>query len=559
MEALKELPWEVEEYLVEVETEKYPVCEEQKQMCRLFRRIWEEEEVYFDVEQLRKYMSYERHFPYKLFPWEKFCFAVHNTLYKAPGVLRFPVIFICVGRGAGKTGFSAFENFCLLTETNGVKEYDIYTFAMSEKQAKMAWEDMYNILEDNPTKYRKFFHWTKEEITNLKTNSTWYYCTSSYNSKDGQRPGKVDFDEYHAYKDYRMVTAATTGLGKKALPRRTITTTNGNERGGPFDDLFEKCLSILSGEVPDNGTFPFICRINKYEDASDRRNWYMANPSYRFFPNLQQQMELEYGDYVINPAANSDFMTKRMNRPPVVMENEVTSWDNLVTASRPFDVSLIKGRSCVGAIDFAKTTDFVSAGLLFNVDGVWYWITHTWVCSNSPDLARIKAPLREWEAQGLLTFVSGPEIPPDLPVTWLAVKTAELEATMIKVGIDRFRYTLLSKALKNIYFSADKEQENNVKLVKAADEMLNIPEISSAFASGRVVWGENPLMRWFANNSKVDMTNSGNMTYQKIEPKSRKTDGFKAFAAAVCTATEAGLNGGETFDFASEMFNCYGY
>ena len=89
--------------------------------------------------------------------------------------------------------------------------------------------------------------------------------------------------------------------------------------------------------------------------------------------------------------------------------------------------------------------------------------------------------------------------------------------------------------------------------------MLNIPEISSAFASGRVVWGENPLMRWFANNSKVDMTNSGNMTYQKIEPKSRKTDGFKAFAAAVCTATEVGLNGGETFDFASEMFNCYGY
>ena len=43
-------------------------------------------------------------------------------------------------------------------------------------------------------------------------------------------------------------------------------------------------------------------------------------------------------------------------------------------------------------------------------------------------------------------------------------------------------------------------------------------------------------MRWYANNSKIDMTKYGNMTYQKIEPKSRKTDGFKAFAAAECVS-----------------------
>ena len=209
-----------------VRAEEYPFCEEQKQLIELVEKVLNEESVYFDEAQLEKYLSYQKHFTYKLFPWEKFCFALHNTLYRAPGILRFPVLFICVGRGAGKTGFSSFENFCLLTETNGVKNYDIYTYAMSEDQAKTAWEDVYNILEDKPEKYKKFFYWNKEIITNLKTNSSWYYCTSSYKTKDGQRPGKVDFDEYHAYENYRMVSVATTGLGKKA----TATTHNYHDK-----------------------------------------------------------------------------------------------------------------------------------------------------------------------------------------------------------------------------------------------------------------------------------------------------------------------------------------
>ena len=535
------IPAAVEEYINEVKTGNFPVCKEQLQLIELVEKVLEEESVYFDEKQLEKYLSYQRHFPYKLFSWEKFCFALHNTLYRAPGLLRFPVLFICVGRGAGKTGFSAFENFCLLTDTNGVRKYDIYTFATSEDQAKTAWQDVYDILESNPALYKKHFHWTKEKITNTKTNSTWYYCTSSYKTKDGQRPGKVDFDEYHAYDNYRLISVGKTGLGKKALPRQSITTTNGIIRGGPFDDALDTCIRILNGEQPDNGWIPFICRIDKPEEVHDKNCWHKANPSLRYFPNLMVEMEIEYADYCVNAAQNSDFMTKRMNCPPKQFENEVTKFENLITASRDLPFDKLKGVACVGGIDYASTTDFVAAGLLWKIDNVYYWYHHTWVCSQSPDLARIRAPLREWEAQGLLTFVDGPEIPPDLPAVWLATAAAELQCTILKIGIDKFRYTLLAKALRDIYFAAEKEYDNNVKLIRGADEMMNIPDITSAFAGERVVWGNSPLMRWYANNSKIAVTASGNMTYQKIEPKSRKTDGFKAFAAAVCTANDVGL------------------
>ena len=58
------------------------------------------------------------------------------------------------------------------------------------------------------------------------------------------------------------------------------------------------------------------------------------------------------------------------------------------------------------------------------------------------------------------------------------------------------------------------------------------PVISSDFANQRIVWGDNLLMRWYTNNAKIVYDTKGNITYGKIEPKSRKTDGFMAFASA---------------------------
>ena len=43
-------------------------------------------------------------------------------------------------------------------------------------------------------------------------------------------------------------------------------------------------------------------------------------------------------------------------------------------------------------------------------------------------------------------------------------------------------------------------------------------------------------MRWMANNSKTVTAPNGNYKYDKIEPKSRKTNTFKAFVAAECVS-----------------------
>lgn len=532
---------EIDEYIEIVRKAEYPVCEEQTQLCNMLRRIFMTEELYVDTDQLAEYMGYQKYFPYALYPWEKFCFALHNCVYRADGQLRFPFLIINIGRGGGKNGYLAFEDFGLLTPTNGIKEYHIDIFATSEDQAKQSFTDIYNVLQDNAAKMKRHFRWTKELIVNTDTGSELRFRTSNAKTKDGGRPGKVDFDEYHAYENYKLIDVAVTGLGKKRLPRRTIITTNGIVRDGPYDDLLNTCEQILSGEIDDNGMLPFICRLTDEEQINDKRNWHKANPSLRYFPDLQYEMTLEYVQYLQNPIANKSFAIKRMNIKPKHLEGEITKWENIEATNKELDESRCAGLVCVGGIDYAKTTDFVSACLDFEIDGEHIDICHTWVCRQSADLPRIKAPLEHWESAGLLTMVDALEISPDLPVWWIAQKLAELGASMPYIGMDSYRYTLFARSLKEYLYMSDEDGWKNVMLIRPSDEMQTIPLITSDFNNRRFTWGDNPLLRWAAWNSKLITSNAGNTTYGKIEPLSRKTDPFKAIVAARCARVKAGM------------------
>lgn len=525
----------IDEYITLVRSGRFKCCEEQFLLCDFIEHIFASENLSVDEVQLEKYLSYQKYFPFRLFEWEKFCFALHNCVYTEDGRLRFPLLFIYVGRGAGKNGYLGFEDFCLLTNTNGIKQYDIDIFATSEDQAKTSWDDVYSVLVENEDKMKKHFTWTKELIVNTDTNSRFRFRTANAKTKDGGRPGKVDFDEIHAYESFKLIDVATTGTGKKKHPRRTYVSTDGDIREGPLDQMKEKGIQILRREIPDNGMIPFICHLEDDEEVNDKENWSKANPSLPFLPDLMQEMEIEYFDYQLNPAANISFMTKRMNRPPKIRENEVTSYDNIKATNQMIDEGLIYGKPCVAGIDYMKTTDFLGAGLLYRVNGKDIWVSHTWICTASADLKRIKAPLREWEARGMVTYVDAAEIDPDLPCIWLANEANKRNSQMLMIGIDDYRYSLLKNSLMKINFSADKDF-SNVLRIRPNDEMRRVPLITSGFVNQRFVWGDSPVMRWMCNNSKTETSGKGNITYGKIEPKSRKTDTFKAFVAAECAS-----------------------
>lgn len=518
---------EITTYLDMIEhDEEYPVCKEQKMLGNFVKNVFETENLSINHEQLSKYLGYQKYFPYKLFEWEIFMFALHNCVYREDGLLRFPEAFLYMGRGGGKNGYLSFEDFCLLTPVNGVKDYHIDIFANSEDQAKTSFTDVYNVMERNERKLQKFFKWNLEVITSKQTGSQLRFRTSNAKTKDGGRPGKVDFDEFHAYENYDVIRVAKTGLGKKEFPRSTIITTDGDVRDGPLDHMLARSKQILQGAIPDNGLLPFICKLDKKEEVNEERNWYKANPSLRYFPNLMDELRREYADYKMDNIGNAAFMTKRMNIPQGSMETEVTAWENIVacsrTAKREPDV-------WVAGMDFARTTDFVAVVLFGLAGDEWVWQQHTWVCSQCKDLSRIKFPIQDAVERGLITWVEDVEIPPELPAKWLAEQMAEKR--VIGVAIDDYRYGIMKKALEGVGFVSGKD--GNILQVKGRNIMQIAPRLIAQLNRKQVAFGDDALMRWYINNTKQLLDTRGNITFGKIEPKTRKTDGFMAAVAAV--------------------------
>ena len=67
--------------------------------------------------------------------------------------------------------------------------------------------------------------------------------------------------------------------------------------------------------------------------------------------------------------------------------------------------------------------------------------------------------------------------------------------------------------MKNI--GIDVSEKEQVRIIRPSDIMKIVPVIDSLFNNHQIVWGDNPLMRWFTNNTKLTDKPLGNYVYDK--------------------------------------------
>jgi len=501
--------------------------------CDLIEEKLNNPDVFIDIEKIDKAVELmERYFEIKLFDWELLVTACIHCYYKSDNTLVFTKIVLLMGRGNGKNGFISPISWYLTTHYHGIKGYNVDIVANAEDQAKTSFDDVYEMLERTWPKSKKFFYKSKELIKNLITNSYIKFNTSNAKTKDSKRTGCLIFDEVHAYESYENIKVFTSGFGKRKHSRTFMISTQGDVRDGVLDDTITTSMEVLNGVIKNLRWLPLIYRIREEEQAKDKKNWHIANPSLKYLPTLQLEMENAYIEMQYSAALEEEFFTKRMNFPKGNRELKVTEWKNIEATNKP--VPDLMGRQCVIGIDYTKINDLASVDLHFREGDIRYKISHSWLCLQSADLKRIKAPWKEWADNELLTLVDDVEIKPTVITDYIS---EQMKYYDIKgVAVDSFRYALLAKALKDIGF--DKEHKN-LYLVRPSDIMKIVPVIDSIFVNHYLICGDNPVFRWAVNNTKKvlsgkkvkrteEETNTGNYYYAKIEGKSRKTDPFMA-------------------------------
>lgn len=517
------------------------VCKEVSALIAHVKYCFDTEDIYVNETQADKYIALARYFPWgEVFEWQEFVITLHDCTYWTDSDMpRWPDLFCMIGRGAGKDGTIALESVALASQYNGISAYDVDICANNEEQALRPVLDIVSAFDapEYQKRLKRFFTWKKESVTNLTTKSIIQGRTNNPKGKDGLRSGIVIFNEIHQYEDYRNINVFTTGLGKKKHPRRSYYTTNGDVREGPLDDILETAEGILFSGDPDNGLLPFICKLDSKEEVDNPDMWEKANPSLPHLPDLRTEIKKEYAEWKKSPARLPAFMTKRMNLPDSASEIQVTAYDNIKATKA--ELPDMHGWTCVAGIDYSKITDFASVILHFRQGDVRYDIGHSWLCAKSTDIPRMKCPWKEWAQNGRLTVVDDVEINPHYITDWL--KDAKKNYNIRALAIDDFRFALLAGALEEIGF--DCKARKNLKMVRPSDIMRVAPVIDSLFANHNLVWGDAPEMRWATNNAKLirygrnigqsDDADLGNFVYGKIEGKSRKTDPFMAFVAAM--------------------------
>lgn len=539
----------IQGYIEKVSSGKIRACEEQKMLIEHIESCFRHEAIHTDENQMDNYMRLSWYFPYNdIFEWQKFFFALHLcTYWDIDGMPRWPDAMALIGRGAGKDGTIAMESIFLTSPFNGITAYNVDICANNEEQAMRPYKDILNDVFEVPKNIRrmeKMYRWNMVEATCIATKSQIKGRTNSPKGKDGLRSGVVIFNEIHQYENYDNINVFTTGLGKKEHPRRTYYTTNGDVRDGPLDDLLETADGILRRGEPDNGFLPFICKLNNKDEVHDPCNWEMANPSLPYMPSLMAETQKEYNEWKRNPNQLPAFMTKRMNLPQSKSEIVVTPWENIIATKR--DLPEMSGWSCTIGIDYAKVTDFVSVDAHFRNGNERFDINHSWLCLQSKDIPRMKCPWKQWADVGLLTPVDDVEIHPDLIARYI-LEIGE-KYNILGIAIDNFRAALLANSLRLIGFDA--KDRKNLKMIRPSDIMKVATVIDSCFANQFFTWGDNPVLRWATNNTKMIPASSrakiqagndtGNYTYGKIEAKTRKTDPFMALVAAMTIEEQLG-------------------
>ena len=518
----------IDAYMNDVRSGKVKASKRLKKAMDYIEIKLSREDVFIDTKKIDEAVRViEEYFDIKLLNWQLFIIALVHCYYKSSDMVVFDEFLILMGRGNGKNGFISPLIWYLTTHIHGVKGYNVEIIANNEEQAKTSFQDVYEMLENHWSQMKKGFHKTKMQITSKTTKSYIKYNTSNARTKDGKRSACLIFDEIHEYETYDSINVFKSGFGKRKHSRVFYITTNGYVRGGVLDRELKKADDILNGIITDLGYLPLIYELDEEEEYKNPEMWEKANPSINYFPLLKQEIKKHFVDTEYENTQKIEFLTKRMNIPKEDNYLAVATWDKIKATNRPIPYEDLKGLPCIGGVDYASVQDFCSVGLLFKHNGHRYWIEHTFV--NQKALQRpsreFKFPIMEMVDRGLITIIKDETIRPETVSNWF-LKQAE-QYTIINIAADLHRASYLKQEFEEVGLPLEIVRSGPVTHSKLS------PLVESIFAEEKLIWGDNPVMNWYTNNTYQKIDSKGNISYHKIEPELRKTDGFFALIHAL--------------------------
>lgn len=465
--------------------------------------------------------------------WQKAATAaLFGFVDKRTGLREYRQMVLIVARKNGKSTWAAGMALYLLV-ADGEAGPEIYSAATKRDQAKIIWTEVRRMIKKSPA-LNKHLKCLVGSIRCLFNDGVFEPLGSDSDKLDGLNVHGALIDELHAIKDKNIYDVLIDGMTAREQPVCIITTTAGTVRDNIFDLKYDECARIVAGYGDPEGyhdetILPLVYELDKREEWTDPSMWEKANPGIGSIKNAQTLAQKVYQaqhdalrvknllckDFNIRETSGEAFFTFEQ------LNNETT-----------YDIKALKPKYGIGGFDLSETTDLTCATMLWCVKDdpniyvkQMYWIPEELL---EKRVHEDQVPYDIWKEKGWLRTSPGFRNDYRLILQWFVDEMEKEDIYLFKCGYDRWSAAYLVQSMKERF------GDDVMVPVAQGKQTLSGPmkNLAADMAAKRIVYSNNPILKWCMTNVAVDVDRNDNIQPCKTSNPRKRIDGFASLLDA---------------------------
>ena len=534
---------EFELYFGSIVDGRITACEKMKRVAdMLLNQYASPQEFHFDYDIAKKHTDFIEKFckqptgkigtPLQLQLFQKarlqaiFGFVDDNDLR------QYNECLIIEGRKNGKTTETAAVEIDMLVN-DGEGSPQIYNVATQRDKAMLGFNAAHKMVKQSPLLSKH----VKKRASDLYFALNMGFIkalASNTNSLDGLDVHCATIDELAAIKNRDLYDLVKQGMGARQQPLLFTITTNGFVRDGIFDSQYEYAKNILEGKAENKRFLPFIYELDSIDEWDKEDCWEKANPGLGTIKSrdyLRQMVQKAKDD----PSFKPTVMVKDFNMKQTA-ESAWLRYEDL-NNEETFDISEFD--YCIGGFDAADSVDLNAAVALFQRpdDENIYVKSMFWIPQSVIDEAdktgnrkeRDNAPYKLWIEQGFMRTCEGNRCDKRIFLEWFRELRDQNDIYTSFIGYDPWHVS--DDLIREFQAEFGRNAMIPVRqgTITLSDPMKNL---AADFKAKRIVYDNNPIMKWCLINTEVKTDINGNIQPVKGLDSRKRIDGVAALIDA---------------------------
>ena len=528
----------IEQYWNEIESGNIVVCKRvRKQYERLMEDLSNNEVYVFDEAKANKPINFIEKFckhskgewagkPVILELFQKaFISALYGFVDKTTGFRRYRETMLYLARKNGKSTLAAgLAAYSLIADGEGGAE--IYCLASKRDQAKIIFDETYNIIQQSPmlskhVKKRKsdlYFPLTMSKMMPLAKNS---------NTLDGVNGSTIFIDELHSIQDRNLYEVMKQSQSARQQPLFIMITTAGTVREAIFDDMYSYACKIVDGTFKDDTFLPMLYELDSKEEWKDESCYMKANPALgtiKKIDDLRTKVERAKN----NPNELTELLSKDFNIRSVIKGAWLTF--DIINNEETFDIEKFRGCYAIGGADLSVTSDLSCATLLM-IDKEtekrhihqMYWFPKD---SFEERVQVDKIPYDKWYEQGLLRLCNGNTISYGDITAWFLEMYNDKGIVPAWIYYDSY----------SAKYWVEEMEMHGFKMVRCIQgaKTLSLPMqmMGAELEAKKINYNNNPILKWCLTNTGAETDRNGNIVPIKNQAAKMRIDGTSSMLDA---------------------------